>query len=665
MTFLKGWPTVNRIYNFMRIRRLSIGQKLLAIVLTIVIIVMSVVATFRISTSVKASEMDFQSKINTTSKLSVLAFSSPLWNFDNAGIIHTGQALMQDPEIAFVVVKTNEGKEIYNEKLEGIAYANDLLKVTDSPIYNENQQIGIVSIGITQYYRQASLKNDIFLTLGGIAAAVVFLWTLITWAVFRVTRPLAELEAGTEEIAKGHFEKRLDVSSKDEIGRLAAKFNGMTENLEQMMAERDRILDALRLSEEKFAKAFQYSAEIIGIIGYSDKKYIEINDIYVETLGYSREEVIGHTSVEFGLWDDDEEYAEVYDALQTEGAFKNFEMHWKSKSQKHHVGLCSGVLAEIGNRLCLIIVWHDITERKKAEDELLQARNSLELKVEERTSELNAMNQELRATNEELFDAMEQLKNTQAHLIQSEKLAALGGLVAGVAHEINTPIGVSITAVSYLEKMNLEFKQLYETNALKKKTFEEYMAHIDESTNMIMLNLDRAAKLVNSFKQVSIDQSSEHQRVFNVYSYLTELLSSLHPKLKTVKQTVRVECDESLQIDSYPGSLAQIVTNFIMNALLHAFKPEDEGEMLIKIYMENKNMVLEFEDNGKGMDKEVISRIYEPFFTTKRGPSGGTGLGLHIVYNIVIQKFNGSIVCNSTVDKGTKFVIKFPVVVVK
>jgi predicted ATPase/signal transduction histidine kinase len=276
---------------------------------------------------------------------------------------------------------------------------------------------------------------------------------------------------------------------------------------------------------------------------------------------------------------------------------------------------------------------------------LQQFNQNLEMLVQQRTSELS--------------QTLEDLKSAQNKLVEAEKMAALGGLVAGVAHEINTPIGIGITAASLLAEKVTKFFELYSNGQIKRSELEKFLDTAMQSSNMILSNLTRAADLIHSFKEVAVDQSSELKRRFNVKNYIEEILTSLSAKLRRTKHKIEIKCDENMVLDSYPGVLCQIVTNLVLNSLIHAYDGEDEGILAFDFKLEGDRLIFEYADNGKGITPENLSKIFEPFFTTKRG-QGGTGLGLHIIYNLVTQKLKGTISCESQVEKGTKFMIEFP-----
>lgn len=266
---------------------------------------------------------------------------------------------------------------------------------------------------------------------------------------------------------------------------------------------------------------------------------------------------------------------------------------------------------------------------------------------------------EAQLANQELSKTLENLQATQNQLVEAEKMAALGGLVAGVAHEINTPVGVGVTAASVLEEKTGDFRQIYQNGQMKRSDLEKYLDIAEQSSGMILRNLQRAAELIQSFKQVAVDQSSEERRIFAVKPYLEEVLLSLHPKLKRTHLATEIYGDDNLTLDSFPGAFAQIVTNLVMNSLIHAYEPNQPGRLTFNLNQKQGQLVFEYADDGRGIPKEYLGKIFDPFFTTKRG-QGGSGLGLHIIYNLVTQKLGGTIRCESEMGRGTKFMIELP-----
>jgi len=295
---------------------------------------------------------------------------------------------------------------------------------------------------------------------------------------------------------------------------------------------------------------------------------------------------------------------------------------------------------------------------------MLQAANDeLTVQIAERMrveSEITDKNSELQTLNVALTESLHNLKTTQDQLITQEKMASLGGLVTGVAHEINTPIGIGVTAASYLNDKTREIIQMNKDNKLHKSYFEEYLDIINSSSEMVLNNLRRAAKLIQSFKQIAVDQSSEEKRNILIKQHMDNVLMSLIPKLKQSGHTALINCDEELKIECFAGAFTQMFTNLIINSLLHGFEGMREGKITINITESEANQVLiKYHDNGKGIPKEDHMKIFDPFFTTKRS-QGGTGLGLHIIHNIVCQKMKGSISVDSDRGHGTTFIIELP-----
>lgn len=297
-------------------------------------------------------------------------------------------------------------------------------------------------------------------------------------------------------------------------------------------------------------------------------------------------------------------------------------------------------------------LYHDALELLNAEEEIRTLNAELETRVEERT-------EELRTTNAALRTSLDDLHRAQDQLVQTEKMAALGELVAGVAHEINTPLGIGVTAASHLQQKTRELDALHRDGRLKRSDLENYLLTTRDSCGALLSNLHRAAGLVRSFKQVAVDQSAQERRVFPVKEYLQGVLLSLQPKLKKTRHTLELDCPTELTIDNYPGAVSQIVTNLVINSLLHGFATKEEGHIRITVTDEGEHILLRYSDDGCGMDEHQLRHLYEPFFTTRRN-DGSSGLGLHIVFNLVTQRMRGRIHCDSAPGQGTRFTLWIP-----
>lgn len=263
--------------------------------------------------------------------------------------------------------------------------------------------------------------------------------------------------------------------------------------------------------------------------------------------------------------------------------------------------------------------------------------------------------------NQALTEMLHRLQETQQQLIEAEKLAALGSMVAGIAHEINTPLGISVTAASTLDDDTATLLQAYRSGHFTRPALEAYFQTAEQSSRLILNNLQRASYLVNSFKQISVDQLQAERRLFNFAAYLTEILQSLEPTLKHSKHQIMLEGSNQLSLVSYPGALSQIITNLVLNSIKHAYPAQLTGILTLRWYIQENQFTLQYSDNGCGIAAHHLHRIFEPFFTTARG-RGGTGLGLHIVYSLVTQQLSGQITCESQLGAGTTFTIKLPVI---
>ena len=305
-----------------------------------------------------------------------------------------------------------------------------------------------------------------------------------------------------------------------------------------------------------------------------------------------------------------------------------------------------------GRALRVVGTTGDVTDFKHHELELEKLNLELESRVRQRTDALHQTNIDLRSS-------IDELKKMQDYLVHSEKMAALGNLVAGVAHEINTPLGIGVTAASFLEGETKRLGDALENGTLTREALVQFRQGALESAQLILRNLMRADKLVRSFKQVAVDQSPEERRSIDLAVYLQEILTSLRPALKKTAFEFEIDCPESLILDTYPGAVYQIVANLVMNSLLHGFAGREQGRIRLSARREGDMVMLDYSDDGNGMGEETRRRIFEPFFTTRRG-EGGSGLGLHIAWNLATELLKGTIACESTPGQGARFELRIP-----
>lgn len=290
-------------------------------------------------------------------------------------------------------------------------------------------------------------------------------------------------------------------------------------------------------------------------------------------------------------------------------------------------------------------IWTDIRLQKEAE------------------SEIRSLNRELLAQvstqNKALEYSKEMIEDTRERLAESEKKAYLSELLPGISHEINTPMGVSVTTASYLKKTLETTLEKFKNNQLTRNEFLLFLEDAQLASTTVLSNLDRASNLIFSIKDIATDQISESKRLFNLRKYLDEILLSLHNTLKKTPHRINIDCPDALSISSYPGIFSQIFTNFIMNSLSHGFKEGMHGEIDIKVQVTGLKLFIEYVDNGIGMDEETLSHIFEPFYTTRRS-EGNSGLGMHIVYDLITEKLGGSIRAVSRSGQGVHFYLEIP-----
>ena len=300
------------------------------------------------------------------------------------------------------------------------------------------------------------------------------------------------------------------------------------------------------------------------------------------------------------------------------------------------------ILALVAANLAIVLQQRQLIDKERADKAALE--NSL-LLIKEQNLALETM--------------MQTLQSTQNELVQKEKMASLGNLVAGIAHEINTPIGICVTAISNLHHQYKSLQMKITNNTASNKHLNNFFEDVDETCTIIESNTHRAAKLINSFKEVAVDQSSEASRQINMKAYIDEILLTMMPILKKVPHKVLVICNENLSLKTIPGAISQILTNMINNTIIHGFNDGDKGCITITVTQESDHVAICYQDDGKGLNNEEIKMLFEPFYTTRRG-LGGSGLGAHLIYNAVTSSLKGKISVQSKPGKGLRYNISLP-----
>lgn len=456
-----------------------------------------------------------------------------------------------------------------------------------------------------------------------------------------IRQPIDALMTGVSALIAGQPVDAIKVDAKDEFGSLAKSFVAMSATIrtreEDLIRHREGLEQTVHERTEKLRETEAKTRQIVnsavdGIITTDEKGTIlSFNTAAEKIFGYSVIEAVGKNVSMLMPANYAARHGDHMARYASGGPAKVIgmgrELIARHKSGKTFLADFSISDFRHGETLTFVGIIRDITQRKEAEYKLQTT--------------------------------LQELQNTQAELVQVEKMASLGGLVAGVAHEINTPIGVGLTAATHLKEQADELAQKFASGQLKKSDFQSFIDTASQSTSMIYANLNRASDLIRSFKQVAVDQTSEEKRQINVLGYVDEVLESLKPNLKRTKHQIAVSGDRDILISTHPGAVSQILTNLVMNSIIHAYDEEDQGHIKIHAERNDKAVSLTYSDDGKGMDEDVCAKIFEPFFTTKRG-SGGSGLGMHILYNQVTQTLGGSIDLHSTPGRGTAFEITIP-----
>lgn len=454
----------------------------------------------------------------------------------------------------------------------------------------------------------------------------------VSWAIGEsIRRPLHGLKEAMAAIAAGDYAFPVHgTTMPDEIGAMARSLAVFRE----AAAAKHRIETERDAQERRWRGMLESSPVGISIVSAATRQRLYSNPKYDELFGLPHSGLALSQPVAESFVDPADLDA-VMACFNSVGSTQSWEVKRRRYDGSEWWCLVDvrpmefdGVLAHI--------VWHyDVTFRRLAEEEL-------------------------RDEKERAEQALAELRRTQRSLIHAEKMASLGALVAGIAHEINTPVGVTVTAASLLADETTGLLKRFEAGTMRRADFERYADLAREASERILSNAQRAAELIQSFKQVAVDQTRDDRRHFDLAHYIHEVLVSLGPRLRPTNVAVMVDCPDGLEIDGYPGPLSQVLTNLVMNALMHAFAPGQFGHIRLHAGPSGEDgVVLVFADDGGGIEAEVLPKIFDPFFTTNRA-GGGTGLGLNIVYNLVRQKLRGSIEVESQPGAGTSFTIRFP-----
>ena len=583
-----------------------------------------------------------------------------IWTLDTEVTAGLTDAVMRNPDVISVTVR-DEFQKILVHKKSGLALQGGPL-IEKRPIVREGLVIGYLELELTTARIQADIFQEIvkqaLALVAQLAISFALIWLLFDW---RMMRPLRALQADASRLGRGELAQPLQWRHADELGTLARGLDHMRTELSNLIAERDQKNDALTqellvrqrteaalsVSQAKFLAIFDGSPVAISVSQMGGEfTTLDVNGAWERLFCRSREAILGSSGAHNGMWVSQDVRREVLQRLAQNGVISRHQA-WMQPGDGQPRILCeiSGQVLAIAENAMLILAYEDVTDNHRQALNILGLNATLERRVGERTQELS--------------EALAQLTTAQAELVRKEKMSALGSLVAGVAHELNTPVGNSLTVASTLQEHVKAFTSDIE-KGITRSRLNAFLTAVSEGSDILMHSLHRAAELVASFKQVAVDQTSVNRRVFQLDAAVAEILLTLGPSIRKAQQAVHSAVPAGITMDSYPGPLAQILTNLIGNALLHAFDGRENGVVTLNVRRLNDAQVeLTVSDNGCGIPDANLARVFDPFFTTKFG-QGGSGLGLNIVYNLVTDMMGGELKVDSPPGQGAFFTIRLP-----
>jgi len=490
------------------------------------------------------------------------------------------------------------------------------------------------------------------LALGGAIAAAIFLAIRLQKLI---SEPLAKVrDVANAIVASKNYSLRAPEYGKHEIGELASAFNSMLGTIENQ--------NAILAERESYSNQLFYASPIPQLILDPESlRYIDCNQAAANIHGYARrEDLIGKSTLDVAAprqYDGrlaSDILAERHDNAQI-GLTEFKEFQYRRLDGTLWDGLVTYMVFYRNNLKFLHVCVEDITFRKQAEARLRQLNDELEERVISRTKDLADANITLQKAHTDL-------KHAQNELIQREKMASLGVLIAGVSHELNTPLGNSLTVGSHMLDELVAIETEVEIGKLTKSRLKDFHQKIHTGLDILLRNLARAIDQVAHFKQVSVDQASDQRRRFDLNKTILDNVSILAPQFKRTRHKIDVAIPDEIIMDSYPGAIGQIITNLVLNSLVHGFTDEMDGVISILATVgDDQRVLLVVTDNGKGISKQNLPRVFDPFFTTRMG-QGGSGLGLNIVFNMVSSTLGGNIQVSSTEGVQTRFTISMPLV---
>ena len=420
------------------------------------------------------------------------------------------------------------------------------------------------------------------------------------------------------------------------------------------LMERQSKERAIAEREVRFQSLFENAPVALSVTTAKDAfNATRWNHTWLVAFGYPADMVQGKSGNDFGFWADPAMRTYYINSAIKLGGVSDVETRMRHHDGRIRLVNVSGRFIVAAGTRMLITVYQDVTEVRANEQAIRDLNVTLESRIRSRT-------QELSAANEVLSQTIENLRVAQKDLVHAEKLASLGALVAGVAHELGTPIGNCLTVASSLGQQASEFAAKAKSG-LRRSDLDGFVQTSLQATELLMKSMQRANQLVAGFKQVAVDQSSEQRRSFDLATTVGEVTAMLQPTLRKMPWQLSLDIPAGITLDSDPGPLDQVIANLINNAAAHAFEGREQGSIGITAHVEGSLVIIEVADDGIGMSSAIRARAFDPFFTTKLG-KGGSGLGMHLVFNIVTGILGGSIELNTAPGAGCRVILRIPLV---
>ena len=636
----------------------SLSFRLLSYILACSTLLAVIITMLQLFWDYRQDRSMVESSLNQIEASFLQPIASSLWNLDEEQIQVQLEGIMNLPAMQFVEVKEAMGdKQVRLQSMGQELPSYDISREFDLVYQGETVGKLFVASSLEMIYHRLIEKSVLILVSQTIKTLLVSFFILLI-IYYMVIRHINRIASYTENFSLGHLEQELLLEGRtthpehpDELDLLANSVNRMRLSLADEFASRQMMTEKLQ-QERDFSTTLINSSTLVICCLDTELNIVTVNPAAILLTGYTQQEMLGQSWLECFVSPDEREL--LTNELEQAGVLEHREVTSQDQQGEELILQWSFVPFYEGADLKYRIAFgYDITPLKRVEREIIRLNEELEAKVEKRT-------RSLKESNEQLAKAYDNLKVAQQTLVESEKMASLGSLVAGVAHEINTPVGISVTAASFLQERIKDFQSKIDDKQLSRSYLTELIHTLDESTSLLQNNLRRASDLISSFKQVAVDQSSQAHYQFNVADNLHQVVVSLGHKLKKSQTEVNIQCDPKLTVLSYPGSFAQIYSNLILNSIRHGFEDWDKPKRIdIQITSADGELVIDYRDNGRGIDPKILPRIFDPFVTSKRG-QGGSGLGTHIVYNLVVQLMKGRISCDSEMGLGAHFQIRLP-----